>query len=145
MARDGRWDSLAIVVRQFPRRRMEAMIPITPLRPSPTEIVAFAFIPFGTRHSQESVNIDQTPILALGTLAYYSEVIIDISRWDELYVRTVLEVNGRKMPERITATRQAISVRLRELEHDSDHHAERHQIENALRALSVLEIETQGW
>jgi hypothetical protein len=44
-----------------------------------------------------------------------------------------------------TATRQAISGRLHDLEDDSDHHAERQQIENALRALSVLELETQQW
>jgi hypothetical protein len=63
--------------------------------------------------------------------------------WEERYVQTLLEVNGHKMPKRITATRQAIAGRLRDLEHDSDHHAERYQIENALRALSVLEVETQ--
>jgi hypothetical protein len=71
--------------------------------------------------------------------------MLEITKWDELYLRTILEVNGHKMPERITATRQAISGRLHDLEHDSDHHAERQQIENALRALSMLEIETQGW
>jgi hypothetical protein len=49
------------------------------------------------------------------------------------------------MPERITTTRQAISGRLHDLEHDSDHHAERHEIEKALRGLSVLEVETQQW
>ena len=65
--------------------------------------------------------------------------------WEEKYVQTLLEVNGQKMPERITATRQAITGRLRDLEHDSDHHAERDQIENALRALSVLEGEVQHW
>ena len=63
--------------------------------------------------------------------------------WQEWYMQTILEVSGQKMPERITATRQAIAGRLRDLEHDSDHHAERHQIENALRALSVLEDEVQ--
>jgi hypothetical protein len=60
-------------------------------------------------------------------------------------LRTILEVNGHIMPKRITETRQAISGRLHDLEHDSDHHAERHQIENALRALSALEVETQEW
>ena len=65
--------------------------------------------------------------------------------WQELYMQTILEVNGQKMPERITATRAAIAGRLHDLEHDSDHHAERHQIENALKALSVLEVETQQW
>jgi hypothetical protein len=54
-------------------------------------------------------------------------------------------VNGQKMPERITATRQAIAGRLRDLEHDSDHHGERHQIENALKALSELEAEVKAW
>ena len=63
-------------------------------------------------------------------------------RWEELYLRTLLEGNGYKMSQRITATRQAISGRLHDLEHDSDHHAERYQIENALKALSVLEAET---
>jgi hypothetical protein len=69
-------------------------------------------------------------------------------RWEDLYLRTILEVDGYKMPQRITATRQAISGRLHDLEHDSDHHAERYQIENALKALkalSVLEVETQEW
>jgi hypothetical protein len=60
----------------------------------------------------------------------------------KLYLRTLLEGNGHKMPQRITATRQAISGRLHDLEHDSDHHMERYQIENALKALSVLEAET---
>lgn len=64
--------------------------------------------------------------------------------WKERYMQTILEVNGQKMPERITATRAAIAGRLHDLEHDSDHHAERQQIENALKALSMLEIETQG-
>ena len=60
-------------------------------------------------------------------------------------MQTIMEANGQKMPERITATRQAISGRLHDLEHDSDHHAERHQIEDALRALAVLEVESQQW
>jgi hypothetical protein len=68
-----------------------------------------------------------------------------LESWQERYMQTILEVNGQKMPERITATRQAIAGRLRDLEHDSDHHAERHQIENALRALSMLEGEVQHW
>ena len=71
--------------------------------------------------------------------------MLETTKWDELYLRTILEVDGHKMPERITATRQAISGRLHDIEHNSDHHAERQQIENALRALSVLEGETQQW
>jgi hypothetical protein len=65
--------------------------------------------------------------------------------WEERYLQTILEVNGQKMAERISATRAAIAGRLHDLEHDSDHHAERHQIENALRALSQLEVQVQQW
>lgn len=65
--------------------------------------------------------------------------------WEEQYVQTLLEVNAEKMTDRITATRPAIAGRLRDLEHDSDHHAERHKIKNALRALSILEGEAQHW
>jgi hypothetical protein len=65
--------------------------------------------------------------------------------WEERYLQTILEVNGQKMAERISATRAAIAGRLHDLEDDSDHHAERHQIENALRALSQLEVEVQQW
>jgi hypothetical protein len=72
-------------------------------------------------------------------------MFVENPRWEELYLRTILEVNGHRMPERITATRQAISGRLHDIEHDSNHHAERHQIENALTALSVLEVETREW
>ena len=71
--------------------------------------------------------------------------MLETTKWDELYLRTILEVDGHKMPERITATRQAISGRLHDIEHNSDHHAERQQIENALRALSVVEVELQQW
>ena len=64
------------------------------------------------------------------------------ANWEEQYLQTIVAVSGQKTQERITATRQAISGRLHDLEHDSDHHAERYQIENALKALSVLEAET---
>jgi hypothetical protein len=65
--------------------------------------------------------------------------------WKEKYMRTVLEVTSQKMPERIAATRQAIAGRLQNLEQDSDHHAERQEIEKALRALSTLEEEVKEW
>jgi hypothetical protein len=86
-------------------------------------------------------------VRALGTLAYFTEVhtLAENACWKERYMQTILEVDGQKMPERITATRQAIAGRLQDLEHDSDHHAERLQIENALRALSQLEAEAQQW
>jgi hypothetical protein len=72
-------------------------------------------------------------------------MLADDKRWEDWYMQTILEVNGQKMPQRINATRQAIAGRLHDLEHDSDHHAERHQIESALRALSMLEDEVKEW
>ena len=65
--------------------------------------------------------------------------------WQEKYMQTVQEVSAEKMPERIAATRQAIAERLRDLKEDSDHHAERQEIEKALRALSILEKEVKEW
>ena len=65
--------------------------------------------------------------------------------WQEEYMQTVQEGSAEKMPERIAATRQAITERLRELKEDSDHHAERREIEKALRALSTLEEEVKEW
>jgi len=56
-----------------------------------------------------------------------------------------MESDSEKMPERVVATREAIAGRLRDLEHDSDHHSERHRIEDALFALAVLEREMKGW
>jgi hypothetical protein len=65
--------------------------------------------------------------------------------WEKRYLQTILEVNGQKMQERIAMTRQAIGGRLRDLEHDSDHHTERHRMETVLKALETLEAETRNW
>jgi hypothetical protein len=72
-------------------------------------------------------------------------MLADHKPWEEWYMQTILEVSGQKMPERINETRRAIARRLQDLEHDSDHHAERHEIESALRALSMLEEEVKEW
>jgi hypothetical protein len=72
-------------------------------------------------------------------------MLADHKPWEERYMQTILEVSGQKMPERISATRRAIARRLHDIEHDSDHHAERHEIERALRALSMLEDEVGDW
>ena len=66
-------------------------------------------------------------------------------KWEGAYHRAVLEVDRQIMPERIAAARQAIGERLRELTGDPDHHAERQQVEDALRALAVLEAEAGSW
>ena len=65
--------------------------------------------------------------------------------WEEDYRFAVLEVDGRKMPERISAARDAIRGRLQEMEGDSDHHEERGRLERALNALKVLTNESQSW
>jgi predicted ATPase with chaperone activity len=65
--------------------------------------------------------------------------------WKETYFQTILEVNGQKMQERIAATREAIAGRLRNLEHDSNHHMERHKMEKALTTLKTLQAETRNW
>ena len=58
--------------------------------------------------------------------------------WEEAYRLAALEVDGWKMPERISAAREAMAERLREMQGDSDHHRERERIEGALRALKTL-------
>ena len=65
--------------------------------------------------------------------------------WEGAYRLAVVEVDGRKMPERISAAREAIAGRLREMEGDSDHREERDRLEHALNALKVLTTESQAW
>jgi hypothetical protein len=61
--------------------------------------------------------------------------------WVELYLRAALEVDGQRMPWRIVTAREAIAERLKDLEGNSDHHAERHEMQSALAALTRLEDE----
>jgi hypothetical protein len=64
--------------------------------------------------------------------------------WKHLYERAIFEVDSQKITERISAARQAIAGRLQDLEHDSDHHAERHRMDDALKLLTMLEAESQN-
>jgi hypothetical protein len=66
-------------------------------------------------------------------------------QWVEAYLRAALEVDGQKMPERIVAAREAVTGRLKDLEGNGDHHAERHEMQSALAALTSLEDETRIW
>ena len=66
-------------------------------------------------------------------------------KWNEAYIRAALEVDVQKMPDRIVSARDAVAGRLKDLEGDSDHHAERHEMQTALAALTCLEIETRIW
>ena len=61
--------------------------------------------------------------------------------WKHLYERAILEADSQKITERISEARQAIAGRLRDLEHDSDHHAERQRMDDALRLLTILEAQ----
>ena len=66
-------------------------------------------------------------------------MLAENKKWEQLYEQATLEGDSQKMSELILATREAIAGRLRDLEHDSDHHSERSRIEDALYALMVLE------
>jgi len=72
-------------------------------------------------------------------------MLAENKKWEQLYEQAVMEGDSEKIPERIVATREAIAGRLRDLEHDSDHHSERRRIEDALYALAVLEREMKEW
>ena len=66
------------------------------------------------------------------------------NNWEDVYKFAVLEVDGRKMPERISAAHDAIREKLQEMAGDSDHPVERARLEHALHALKVLTTETQA-
>ncbi len=68
-----------------------------------------------------------------------------IQKWVESYLHAALEVDGQAMPGRIAAARNAVAGRLKDLEGNSDHHAERHEMQLALAALTCLEDETRIW
>jgi hypothetical protein len=66
-------------------------------------------------------------------------------KWEEAYRLAMLEVDGRKMPERISTAREAMVGRLREMQNDSDHQEERGRLDHALNALKVMTTESQEW
>ena len=72
-------------------------------------------------------------------------MLMHTENWEAAYHRAVLEVDRQKMLEGIVAARQAISDRLQGLYGDPDHYRIRLQIEDALRALAVLEAEAEEW
>jgi hypothetical protein len=64
--------------------------------------------------------------------------------WRELFGSALLELDTGKLIGRIEEARSAISVRLRELPHDSDHRSERGSMYDALYALKFLRSESRG-
>lgn len=61
--------------------------------------------------------------------------------WFEVYKAAMLELNPQKLPGRIVAAKKAVQLRLIEIQGDTDHHAERQQIADALSILRILERE----
>lgn len=66
-------------------------------------------------------------------------------KWEELYMIAAKEVDGKKVPDRVDAVREAIRGRLQDLEGDSDHHEERVNLKSTLARLDVLEAEARRW
>ena len=58
--------------------------------------------------------------------------------WYQLCAAAVVELDPKQLIERVAAAEAAIRGRLRDLQHDSDHHAERQLMEDAQRTLKFL-------
>ena len=58
--------------------------------------------------------------------------------WYVLYADTVRELDRNLLLEGMAATEAAIESRLYDLRHDSDHHAERQAIDDAIRNLTLI-------
>ena len=65
--------------------------------------------------------------------------------WEELYKLAAAEADGKKVPERVSAVRDAIRGRLQDLEQSSDHRAERDQLKATLTHMDVLLAESRDW
>lgn len=66
-------------------------------------------------------------------------------KWEEFYFAAAVEVDGKRMPDRIATVREAIRGRLQELVGSSDHYAERERMKTTLEHLKVLEAEARQW
>lgn len=58
--------------------------------------------------------------------------------WQNEYAAALLELDHETLKERITAAEDAIERRIQQLSKDSDHHAERRVIHDALVSLQLL-------
>ena len=65
--------------------------------------------------------------------------------WQHEYEAAVLELDPKKLLERVTAAETAIVNRLQVISHSSDCAAERRDIEYALTILRVLKRENPGY
>jgi hypothetical protein len=58
--------------------------------------------------------------------------------WYQLFASAVVELDHKKLIQRVDAAEAAIHGRLRDLQYDSDHHEERQLIEDAQRTLGFF-------
>jgi len=65
--------------------------------------------------------------------------------WQHEYQAAVLELDRKKLAERVAASETAIFNRLQTISQSSDHQAERQAIEDALAALRVLKRDELGF
>jgi hypothetical protein len=65
--------------------------------------------------------------------------------WQAEYHAALLELDPKRLFERVTAAETAIFDRLQAMSHNSDGHAERQAIEDALPSLRVLKRENLGF
>jgi hypothetical protein len=65
--------------------------------------------------------------------------------WQAEYQAALLELDPKKLFERVTAAETAIFNRLQAMSHTSDGHAERQAIEDALASLRVLKRDNLGF
>lgn len=62
--------------------------------------------------------------------------------WYQLCCEAVVELDAKRLSERVDAAKAAIHGRLRDLQYDSDHREERQRIDDAKRTLEFLRRET---
>jgi hypothetical protein len=65
--------------------------------------------------------------------------------WQAEYQAALLELDAKRLFERVTTAETAIFNRLQAISHNSDGHAERQAIEDALAALRVLKRDNLGF
>ena len=67
-----------------------------------------------------------------------STTIANYENWDFLYASALLEPDGNRLPERLTAAEAAINERLKAIENGSARDSEKIALLDALRALQAL-------
>lgn len=71
--------------------------------------------------------------------------IVSYPEWQPAYQAALLELDPKRLPERVIAAETAIFNRLQAISGKTDHHAERRAIEDALAGLRVLKRETLAY